>query len=82
MNDEELVGVWTSLDPTAMQLRRIDARVTGWLEAHDTSLAAEWLTLFRVAPFGALALAAASAVAIVAASPMLWLARALAGALM
>jgi hypothetical protein len=82
MNDEELTGVWTTLDPTAAQLRRIDARVSGWLEAHDTSLAAEWIALFRIAPFGALGLAAASAVAIVAVSPILWFARALAGVLM
>jgi hypothetical protein len=82
MNDEELTGAWTTLDPTAAQLRRIDARVSGWLEAHDTSLAAEWIALFRIAPFGALGLAAASAVAIVAVSPILWFARALAGVLM
>jgi hypothetical protein len=82
MNDEQLVGAWTGLDPTPMQLRRIDARVTGWLEAHDTSLLAEWLALFRVAPFGALGLAAASAVAIVAVSPMLWFARAIADVFM
>lgn len=82
MNDEELTGAWTTIDPTATQLRRIDARVFEWLEAHDTSLAAEWIALFRIAPLGALGLAAASAVAIVAVSPILWFARAIAGALM
>jgi hypothetical protein len=82
MTDEELTRTWTTLDPTAARLRRIDARVSDWLDAHDTSLAAEWISLFRVAPFGALGLAAASAVAIVAVSPILWFARAIAVALM
>lgn len=82
MTDHELIDTWTSLDPTAAQLRRVDARVSGWLEASDTSLAAEWLALFRVAPFGALGLATAGAVAIVVVSPVLWFARALAAVLM
>jgi hypothetical protein len=82
MNDEELTGVWTSLDPTAEQVRRIGARVSEWLDAHDTSLVTEWLALFRIAPFGVLGLAAASAVAIVAVSPIFWFVRALAEVLM
>ena len=78
MNDEELAGVWTTLEPTARQRRRIDARVSAWLEARDSPLAGEWLHLFRVAPFSAAALVAVSAVAvIVAAMPLVWLARAL-----
>ena len=56
MNDEELGGVWTTLQPTVRQRRRIDARVVAWLEARDTPLAAEWLGLFRVAPFSAVGL--------------------------
>jgi hypothetical protein len=56
--------------------------VAEWLEAHDTSIAAEWLALFRLAPFGAIALVAASAVAIIAVSPLFWFARAIAGVLM
>jgi hypothetical protein len=82
MNDEELIAAWTNLVPTTGQLRRIDARVAEWLEAHDTSLAAEWLAMFRVAPFGAFALVAASAVAVMAVSPLFWFARAIAGVLM
>jgi hypothetical protein len=82
MNDEELAEGWTTFEPTATQHRRIEARVFTWIEAHDTSLAAEWLALFRVAPFGALGLAAASGVAVVAISPLLWFARAIAGVLM
>ena len=77
MTDEELVDVLTALEPTALQLRRIDARVSAWLEARDTPLAAEWLALFRVAPFSALGLATVSAVSVVTAIPLVWFARAL-----
>jgi hypothetical protein len=77
MNDEELDGVWTTLQPTARQRRRIDGRVFAWLEARDRPLAAEWLALFRVAPFSAAGLVVVSAVSIVTATPLLWLARAL-----
>jgi hypothetical protein len=76
MTDEELVDVWTALEPTALQLRRIDAHVSAWLDARDRPLAAEWLALFRVAPFSALGLAAVSAVSVVTATPLLWFARA------
>jgi hypothetical protein len=77
MNDEDLGGVWSTLQPTMRQRRRIDARVYAWLEARDTPLAAEWLGLFRVAPFSAAGLVAVSAVSIAAAPPLLWLALAL-----
>ena len=77
MNDDELGDAWTALEPTVRRRRRIDARVFAWLEAHDTPLAAEWLGLFRGAPFAALGLATVSAVSIVAAPPLVWFARAL-----
>jgi len=77
MNDEELAIDWTTLQPTVRQRRRIDAHVFAWLEARDTPLAAEWLGLFRVAPFSAVGLIAVSAVAIVTATPLAWLARVL-----
>ena len=51
MNDEEIGDAWTMLEPTVRRRRRIDARVFAWLDAHDTSIAAEWLGLFRIAPF-------------------------------
>jgi len=82
MNDEELTASWTTLEPSATQHRRIEARVFTWIDAHDTSLAAEWLALFKIAPFGVLGLAAASAVAIIALSPVVWFARAIAGVVM
>ena len=77
MNDEELDRVWSTLQPTVRQRRRIDARVFAWLEARDTPLAAEWLGLFRVAPFSAAGLVAVSAVSIATAPPLVWLAQAL-----
>ncbi len=77
MNDEELGGVWTTLQPTVRQRRRIDTRVFAWLEARDTPLATEWLGLFKVAPFSAAGLVAMSAVSIATAPPLVWLARAL-----
>jgi hypothetical protein len=77
MNDEEFDGVWARLQPTIPQRRRIDAHVLAWLEARDTPLAAEWLGLFRSAPFSAVSLAATSAVSVATAPPLVWLALAL-----
>jgi len=77
VSDEDLGGVWTTLQPTPVQRRRIDARVFDWLDASDTPLAAEWLALFKLAPLPAFGLVAVSAVAMVLATPILWVARAL-----
>jgi hypothetical protein len=77
MNDEELGGAWTTLEPTVRQRRRIEARVFAWLEAGDTSLAAEWLRLFRIDPLATLGLVTVSAVSVVVATPLVWFARAL-----
>lgn len=82
MTDEELNDTWTFLEPTIDERRRIDRRVFAWLEAHDTSIAAEWLALLKIAPFGAVGLASVSAVAIAALTPLAWFVGALAGALM
>ena len=77
MNDEELAGAWTTLEPTYQQRRRMEARVVAWLEARDTPLTAEWLRLFKGAPFATVGLAAVSACSVLTATPLLWLARAL-----
>jgi hypothetical protein len=77
MNDEELAGAWTTIEPTEYQRRRIGAHVFAWLEARDTTLAAEWLGLLRLAPFSAAGLVAVSAVTVAAAPPLMWLALAL-----
>lgn len=82
MNEEELLGAWTTFERTISQRRRINEQVFTWLEAHDTSLAAEWLGLFKTAPAAALGLATVSGAAIIVATPLLWLARALADVLM
>jgi hypothetical protein len=76
MNDEEIGGVWITLEPTVHERRRMDARVAAWLDARDTSLASEWLGLFRLAPFSGVGLVTVSAVSI-ATPPIVWLARAL-----
>jgi hypothetical protein len=77
MTDEELADAWMTLRPTMRQHRRIEARVFASLEASETPLAAEWLELFRVAPFATLGLATVSAVSVVLATPLLSFARAL-----
>lgn len=78
MNDEEdLQTTWTTLEPTADERRRISIRVAEWLDAHDTSIAEEWLGMVKTRPIAALSLAAAGAVAIAVSSPFLWVARAL-----
>ena len=75
MNDEEIGAVWTALQPSVRQRRRIDARVVAWLDARDTPLAAEWLGLFRTSPLSAIGLVSVSTVSV--ATPFVWLARAL-----
>jgi hypothetical protein len=77
MNDEQLSATWTTLEPSGPQLRRIDVQVSAWLDAHDTTIAEEWLALFRVSPFAGFGLAAVSAVSVILATPVLWVARAL-----
>jgi hypothetical protein len=77
MNDEQLAGAWTALQPPALQRQRIDARVFEWLDARETRLAAEWLGLAKAAPFSSAALLAASAISMVTAPPLIWVARAL-----
>jgi hypothetical protein len=77
MNDEELGDAWTAFTPTADRRRRIEVRVFAWLDARDTPLAAEWLGLFKVAPFTAFGLSAVSAVSVVVATPLLWVVQAL-----
>lgn len=77
MNEDVIGGAWTTLGPTADQRRRIDRRVAAWLDARDTSLAAEWLALFRVEPWPAAGLLAASAAAVAVLPPVAWVVGAL-----
>ena len=55
MNDTELVSLWSALEPSARRRARIETRVFDWLEASETSIAAEWLGLLKVEPLKALA---------------------------
>ena len=77
MNDEQLAQDWQTLAPAVGQRHRIEARVFEWLEAHDTSLAAEWLAVVKASPLAAVGLGAVSAVSIATAPPFVWLVRAL-----
>ena len=77
MNDDALREAWTTLEPTAFERRRMEARVEAWLEAHDASLLSEWISLFRLAPLSAAGLVTASAVSLATAPPLLWLVRTL-----
>jgi len=43
MDEQDLERVWTALEPTPDQRRRMGVRVSDWIEAHNTPLAAEWL---------------------------------------
>lgn len=72
MTDIEFTEAWSGLQPAADARLRIQARLLADLAAHDTSLAAEWLGLLRIAPLKTLGLGALSAVAI--AAPLAWIA--------
>ena len=77
MTDEQLTQDWQTLAPAVEQRHRIEARVFSWLDAHDTSLAAEWLGVIRASPIAAVGLGAVSAVSIATAPPFVWVVRAL-----
>jgi len=77
MNDDALRDAWSTLEPTAFERRRMEARVDAWLDAHDTSLLSEWISLFRLQPLSAAGLVTASAVSLATAPPMLWFVRTL-----
>jgi hypothetical protein len=77
MNDLEMTATWSTLDPSVRRRTRIEARLLEWLEAGDTSLAAEWLGLLKLDPMSALALASTGAVSLVLLTPVGWLMAAL-----
>lgn len=74
MNESELTQTWTALDPTTSQRRRIDARVRGWLEARESSLAGEWLALLKVNPVAGLSFAGVAACLVLFVTPLSWVA--------
>jgi RNA polymerase sigma-70 factor, ECF subfamily len=75
MTEDALSQTWTTLEPTARQGRIIDARVARWLDARESSLAAEWLELLRVNWIEGLGYAAVAASLMLVATPLSWLAR-------
>jgi hypothetical protein len=77
MDDEYLARAWAALEPSEAERRRIEATVSAWLDARETSLMSEWLGLLRIHPFAALAYAAASAVALLVITPAGWVAASL-----
>jgi hypothetical protein len=74
MNDTELLSLWSALEPSGRQRARIETRVFEWLEASETSIAAEWLGLMKVEPLTALAYASIGAVSLVLLTPVGWIA--------
>jgi len=74
MNETELADKWTTLEPTPGQHRRIEARVRGWLDARESSLAAEWLGFIKLNPIEGLSFAAAAAGLVLVATPLSWVA--------
>ena len=74
MNETELVGSWTALEPTPRQRQRIESRVREWLAARESSLATEWLELLKVNPIARLAFAAVAACLMLITTPLTWLA--------
>lgn len=74
MNDIELAVTWAKLDPTPLQRQRIEFRVRSWLDARESSLAAEWLGLLKVRPIVGLGFAAMAASLVLIVTPLGWLA--------
>jgi hypothetical protein len=74
MNDAELVSLWSALEPSTHRRARIETRVFDWLEASETSIAAEWLALLKVEPLTALAYASIGGVALFLLTPVGWIA--------
>ena len=77
MNDKELIGTWSALEPSARRRARIETRLFEWLEASETSLLGEWLGLLKVEPLTGLAYASVGALSLVLLTPIGWILAAL-----
>jgi hypothetical protein len=73
MNDTELLRLWTALEPGTRRRARIATRVFEWIEARETSIAAEWLAMLKIEPVSVLAYAAAGAVSLWLLMPVGWM---------
>jgi hypothetical protein len=74
MNDTELMNLWSALEPSSRRRARIETRVLEWLDASETSIVAEWLGLLKVEPLTVLAYASVGAIALLALTPVGWIA--------
>jgi hypothetical protein len=72
MNDVDLGQTWAALEPGARRRARIETRVFHWLEASETSLAGEWLRLFKVEPLAVLTYVPVGAVSVLLLTPVGW----------
>jgi hypothetical protein len=74
MNEIELAGAWAALEPNPLQRQRIETRVREWLEARESSLAAEWLGLLKINPITGPGFAAVAVCLVLIATPLSWVA--------
>ena len=74
MNDTALTQLWSTLEPNGYERARIENRVFEWVEASETSLLGEWLSLIKTNPVGGLGLTAVSALSLLMLSPLGWVA--------
>lgn len=73
MNDTELVSAWATLEPSPRRRARIETRVFEWIEASETTLAGEWLSLLKVEPLRALVFVSVGALPLVFLTPVGWM---------
>jgi hypothetical protein len=77
MNDAELTGTFSALEPSARRRARIETRLNEWLDASETSLLREWLGLLKVEPLTGLAYVSVGALSLVLLTPVGWIVSAL-----
>jgi hypothetical protein len=77
MNESELVGTWSALEPSARRRARIETRLNEWLDASETSMLREWLGLLKVDPLTGLAYVSLGALSLVLLTPVGWIVSAL-----
>jgi hypothetical protein len=73
MNEPDLIGTWSTLEPTARLRARIETRLFEWLDASQTSLFSEWLGLLKVEPLAGFAYVSVSALSLVLLTPVGWI---------
>jgi hypothetical protein len=73
MNDTELISTWSTLEPSSRRRARIETRVFEWIEASETTLAGEWLSLLKVEPLRALGFVSVGALSLVLLTPVGWM---------